>query len=197
MPTTPTRPDALSPIDANVRASSYFVLRATHACRHCRHATPVYALALPPGHESTEAETELDDDGESRGLDPGAFHDWLFSPPTWQRIPGPALISQVGILAADVAAHLRQAAPALRPDPDGQGQWTNFCEHCGHAIWEGNLYPTVGQAFCPKDDAAATQVLVQTVHTPFAAYASMIWSDGYRNKWPLFKRLGVACGEAD
>ncbi|WP_438858520.1 hypothetical protein [Achromobacter spanius] len=181
--------------DANVRAPAYYVLQATHACRHCQRATPVFALALPPDHESTEADIELEEDGDSLGLSPTAFHDWLFSPAQWQRIAGPALISQVGMVAASVAHTLNQTAPTLRPDPDRQGQWTNFCDHCQRAVWEGDLYPTVGQAFCPKDDAAAAHMTVHVVNAPFAAYATMIWSDSYRNKWPLFKRLGVQCSE--
>ena len=31
----------------------------------------------------------------------------------------------------------------------------------------------------------------------FAAFAAMCWTEGYRNKWPLFKRLGVECREAE
>ncbi|KNY11757.1 hypothetical protein AKG08_08900 [Achromobacter piechaudii] len=190
-------PGSASAIEPNVRASSYIVLRTSHTCRHCQCATPVYALALAPGYESTDADIELDDDGASSGLGPLAFRDWLFRPEAWQCIDGPALLSQLGMLPADVAQTLGDAAPALRPDPDVHGQWTNFCEHCGRAVWEGDLYPTAGQPFCPKDAAAAAHIAVHTVHAPFAAYASMIWSDSYRNKWPLFARLGVACSEAD
>lgn len=179
--------------DANVRAASYYVLQAPHHCARCAQPTTVFALALPAGHESTEADIELDDD-DSPGLAPGDFQDWLFRAPAWQRIDGPALLSQLGNLPAAVAQALQTLAPALRPNPELGGQWTNFCEHCGSAVWEGALYPTPGQPFCPTDDAAAAQITVHQIDTsvdaPFHAYARMIWTEGYRNKWPLFRRLG-------
>lgn len=183
--------------DTNVRASSYYVLQAPHVCKQCGQAMPVFALAVPPGYESTEADSELDESEDSLGLAPGDFHDWLFRPEAWQTIPGPALLSQVYMLSADVALTLQSLAPALRQDATQQEQWTNFCEHCGSAVWEGGLYPTPGQPFCPKDDAAAAQITVHSVDAPFDGYARMIWTDGYRNKWPLFKRLGVACSEGE
>lgn len=183
--------------DANVRAASYFVLQAQHDCTRCAQRTTVFALALPAGHESTEADIELDDE-DSPGLAPGDFQDWLFSAPTWQKIDSPALLSQVGLLPAAVAQTLQTLAPALRLNPEQGGQWANFCEHCGSAVWEGALYATPGQPFCPKDDAAAAQITVYSVDNPvdtpvdapFHAYARMVWTDGYRNKWPLLRRLG-------
>lgn len=182
---------------ANLRASSYYVLQAPHRCAQCGESTPVFALAVPPDHESTDADIELDEDGDSSGLDPGAFHDWLFGPEQWQRIAGPALLSQVGILSAPVVRTLHALAPTVRQHPGRNGQWTNFCEHCDSPVWEGALYPTPGQPFCPTDDAAAAQITVHAVDEPLAAFVAMCWTEGYRNKWPLFKRLGVECREAE
>lgn len=190
--------DAVSPLDMNIRAPSYFVLQTGHHCAACKQSTPVFALAVPPDHESTEADIELDEDSaNTMGLDPDAFHDWLFSPVQWLKVSGPAMISQTSLLSESVAQTLQGLAPAFRPDPASHGQWTNFCEHCGKAVWEGLLYPTVGQPFCPKDDIAAARINVHTVNAPFAAFYGMCWTDSYRNKWPLFKRLGVECSEAD
>lgn len=182
---------------ANLRASSYYVLQATHCCAQCGGSTPVFALAVPPDHESTEADLELDEDGDSTGLDPVAFHEWLFSPEQWLRIEGPALLSQVGILSAPVVRTLHALAPTMRQNPFRNGQWTNFCAHCDNPVWEGELYPTPGQPFCPKDDAAAAQITVHAVDEPLSAFTAMCWTDGYRNKWPLFKRLGVMGSEAE
>ncbi|CAB3646335.1 hypothetical protein LMG3431_02463 [Achromobacter pestifer] len=183
--------------DANLRAPSYYVLQATHDCAGCGKSTSVFALAVPPDHLSTDGDIELDDDGDSMGLAPDAFREWLFSPAQWQEIAGPALLSQIGILSASVASTLGHLAPTLRQNPDRNGEWTNFCAHCDRAVWEGVLYPNPGQPFCPKDDAAAARIMVHEVHEPFAAFTAMCWTDRYRNKWPLFKRLGVACSEAD
>jgi hypothetical protein len=182
---------------ANLRAPSYYVLQATHCCAQCGESTPVFALAVPPDHESTGADIELDADGDSTGLDPMAFHEWLFGREQWQRIEGPALLSQVGTLSAPVVRTLQALAPTVRQNSDRNGQWTNFCEHCGSPVWEGALYPTPGQPFCPKDDAAAAQITVHAVDEPLSAFTAMCWTDGYRNKWPLFKRLGVVCSEAE
>lgn len=184
-------------LGANLRAPSYYVLQASCRCSQCGESTRVFALAVPPDHESTEGDLDLDAEGDSNGLDPGAFHQWLFSPAQWQHIEGPALLSQVGILSDPVARTLRALAPTVRQNPERNGQWTNFCEHCDSAVWEGALYPTPGQPFCPKDDAAAAQIVVHAVDEPLAAFTAMCWTDGYRNKWPLFKRLGAACRKAE
>jgi hypothetical protein len=182
----------------NIRASSYFVLQAEHPCAACGKLTRVAALAVPPGHESTEGELELDeDDADSPGLDPQAFRDWLFGPAQWQAMPGPAMISSTRALAPEVAQTLRTIAPFYREDPARSGEWSNFCEHCDQPIWDGALYPTPGQAFCPKDAADAAQVSVQRIDAPLAAFFGMCWTDSYRNKWPLFARLGYDCSEAE
>lgn len=182
----------------NIRASSYFVLQAGHPCAACGKLSRVAALAVPPGHESTEGDLELDeDDADSPGLDPQAFHDWLFAPAQWQSIPGPAMISSTRAIAPEVAQTLHTLAPYYRQNPAQSGEWSNFCEHCDQPIRDGALYATPGQAFCPKDAAAAAQVSAHPVDAPFAAFFGMCWTDSYRNKWPLFARLGFECGEAE
>lgn len=190
----------------NIRAASYFLLQAMHRCAACGEASRVYALAVPPDHECTEADLELDEAGDdspgrdspgrdSPGLDPQAFRDWLFSPEQWQRIDGPAMISATRALSPSVAQTLQALAPGYRPNPERDGQWSNFCERCDAPIWDGALYPTPGQAFCPKDAEAAAQVAAQLVDAPFEAYYGMCWTDSYRNKWPLFARMGYDCAE--
>lgn len=182
----------------NIRASSYVVLQAEHRCTGCGELSRVTALAVPPGHESTESDLELDeDDAGSTGLDPQAFHDWLFGPAQWQPIPGPAMISSTRALAPEVARTLHALAPHYRQNAARSGEWSNFCEHCGQPIWDGALYPTPGQAFCPQDAEAAAQISAQRIDAPFAAFFGMCWTDSYRNKWPLFARLGFVCGEAE
>lgn len=181
----------------NIRASSYLLLRAVHRCEACGDVSQVVALAAPPGHECTEVDLELDEaDADSPGLDPQAFRDWLFSPAQWHEIPGPAMISSTRALAPDVAQALRSLAPFYRPNPERAGEWSNFCEHCDQPIRDGALYPTPGQAFCPRDAVAAAQVSAQQIDAPFAAFYGMCWTDGYRNKWPLFARLGYDCSDA-
>lgn len=182
----------------NIRASSYFVLQATHACTRCGEETLVHALAVPPGHQCTEADIELDEaDADSPGLSPTDFSTWLFSPPQWLDIADPALISQTGLLSPAVAQAMQALSPHYRQNPDNQGQWTNFCAHCGKPIWEGDLYPTPGQAFSPADAEAAARIQVRKVEEPFEAYYGMCWTANYRNKWPLFARLGYEYSEAD
>jgi len=182
----------------NIRASSYFVLQAAHACAHCGQETPVHALAVPPGHQCTEADIELDEaDAGSPGLSPAAFHDWLFSPPQWLEIADPALISQTWLLSPSVAQAMQALSPHYRRNPDNQGQWTNFCAHCDSAIGEGDLYPKRSQAFSPANAQAADRIQVRKVEAPFEAYYGMCWTASYRNKWPLFARMGYEYSEAD
>ncbi|HEY9272393.1 hypothetical protein [Achromobacter sp.] len=181
----------------NIRASSYFVLQAAHACTHCGEETPVHALAVPPGHQCTEADIELDEaDADSPGLSPAAFSTWLFNPPQWLDIGDPALISQTWLLSPTVAQAMQALSPHYRENPDNQGQWTNFCAHCGRPVSEGALYPKPGQAFSPADAAAAARIHVRQVDEPFEAYYGMCWTASYRNKWPLFARLGYEYSEA-
>ncbi|MNT70308.1 hypothetical protein D3C72_2086740 [compost metagenome] len=107
------------------------------------------------------------------------------------------MISATRALSPSVTHALQALAPTCRPNPDQSGQWSNFCEHCGTAIWDGALYPTPGQAFCPRDAEAAAQVTAQAVDAPFEAYYGMCWTDGYRNKWPLFARMGYPCDDGE
>lgn len=186
----------LSPV--NVRAPSYFLLQSAHVCADCGQSTSVAALAVPADHECTEADVVLDDDAaDSPGMDPAAFHEWLYRPEQWHRIDGPTLLSQARLLSASVAQTLETLAPHYRPDPEHYRQWTNFCGHCGKAIRDGALYPSAGQAFSPKDAQDAARIRVSRVDAPFEAFCDMFWTDGYRNKWPLFARLGYECSEAD
>lgn len=72
-----------------------------------------------------------------------------------------------------------------------------FLRALRQAIRDGALYPSAGQAFSPKDAQDAARIRVSPVDAPFEAFCDMFWTDGYRNKWPLFARLGYECSEAD
>jgi hypothetical protein len=173
----------------NIRATHYYVLQASHSCRHCKTETPVVAIALPGGHHCTEADTLAHDD-DFMGIDGAAFRDWLFTPEQWYEIEGPAIISSVASLADSVAAQIQAINPRYTLDGEGNArQWINHCKQCGATIGDGILHATLGTPFSPKDSDAAATIAVHHVNAPLSAYYGMCWNDGYAIKAALFAHI--------
>ena len=58
----------------NIRSEGYLIAKALARCPRCRHATPVLALMVPPGHE-----TLLDEeDDAAAGWETASRHAFLF-----------------------------------------------------------------------------------------------------------------------
>ncbi len=174
---------------SNIRASRYFVLEAAHLCKICKQATQVFALAVPPGHEDIEGDSTVELDDNSLGLNSEDFRDWLFAPDQWYQVNGPAMVSSVAALSDTVAHQMKGFTAHYRQDSQRGGHWTNHCEHCGNAVFEGHLYADPASPFAPKDAEAAASIQVHAVDAPFEAFYQMCWSEYYPDKRALFARV--------
>lgn len=178
--------------ECNIRASRYFVLEALHECRKCKQATRVVALAVPPGHEDIEGGSRVEQDDDSPGVSAEDFHDWLFAPDQWYQVNSPAMISSVAGLSDTVAQHMQRVNVHYFQDKEDGGYWSNHCEHCGAAVFDGHLYSRTGDPFAPSDLQAAHRLQVNRVDAPFEAFYRMCWSPEYADKHALFARLQAA-----
>jgi hypothetical protein len=138
----------------NIRAASYFVARTVRECWRCEAATGVVGLVLPPGHEVL----------------------WVADDPAedcWELAEEPTVLSDVTDLAADVATHLRRAAPHYRVDfsqTTGTFYWMNHCEHCGAKLGDEYTFNTFGEGFNPATPEAARAIRLAATFKPFSAW---------------------------
>jgi hypothetical protein len=56
-----------TPNDINVRSPHYLIARTLGRCWHCRAMTPLFALVVPPGHETVDLDDESADDARDEG----------------------------------------------------------------------------------------------------------------------------------
>lgn len=137
----------------NFRASKFLLLRSTLRCPHCRRATRVNALALPPGHVAL---TEPDD-GE---------------PACWQTVPLPVVLSGIEFLDPDAAQVLAERNARLQPPARGEHGWRNRCEHCRGSIDEADLHAEPGAPFMPQSPAQAAALMLEFLPRPIQLAAA-------------------------
>ena len=141
----------------NFRASKFLLLRSTLRCPHCRRATRVHALALPPGH----AALAEPDEGE---------------PACWQTVPLPVVLACIDYLDPDAAQLLAERDARLQPPATGEVGWRNRCEHCNGSIDETELHAEPGAPFMPRTAADAAALMLECLSQPIrlaAAEASL------------------------
>lgn len=150
--------------DASVRSSTYYVARATAPCPECGLATRLLALALPPHHETLDAESS--DGTRDGGGD---------VPDDWRRSDANAFLFYVEQLPEDVQRRLEQLSSSFRLAQSAATQsiyWTNHCEHCGTLLGDHELHCEPGGAFAPSSEAAATNIELLQIDQPLQAAAS-------------------------
>jgi Domain of unknown function (DUF5710) len=104
-------PETLAP---NIRASRWDLAIASRECHRCGEPTHVYAILLPPEHETLE---EGDDPAGDR----------------WERGECSTLLSYVENVSSPVAGELYVLASRYRLDHSQTTDsfyWMNHCEHC-------------------------------------------------------------------
>jgi hypothetical protein len=137
----------------NVRAASFALARTLVSCRGCGAQTPVFALAVPAGHETR------DDDDEAAG--------------TWSTAPHPAILFHLGAVSPAARAAIAARTTALSPgiDADGNDAWLNHCHRCGSVVGDTELFCEPG-GFCPATVADARRICLETLAVPLAAAAA-------------------------
>ncbi|HEY2678039.1 MAG TPA: hypothetical protein VGI65_13800 [Steroidobacteraceae bacterium] len=151
--------------DSNIRSTGYFIARTLVPCRSCGRSTGVLALAVPPGHERADGDT---DDG------------------TWQSADLPAFLFFLSWLPERVLQQIATHSKAFRLD-DGDGSlnrnWSNHCEHCDELLSDEDLHCEPG-AFLAFSEAEAANIQIQYIHDAFEAAAAGYAPDPAFIPWP-------------
>jgi hypothetical protein len=137
----------------NIRAGSFALARTLIRCPACRVQTPVFALAVLPGHETR------DDDDEAAD--------------TWSLGRQPAFLFHVGALVDAARAAIAARTTTWRPDIDAEGQeaWLNHCHRCDTVLGDSELFCEPG-GFSPATAADAACIELETIDVPLAAAAA-------------------------
>ena len=147
----PFRPWIPVPPDLNVRSPTYSLASSTHECGHCGSTTKVYGFVLPAGH----AILNVDD-----------FED------EWETADEPSLLCDIAYLIPSVARFVTTLAANYRPGVRSIGDyetWLNFCEHCGAALDDNEIFCEPGLGFLAFTEEDARRVGLLTVHGEFGA----------------------------
>jgi hypothetical protein len=145
-------PDAPPP-SANVRAASYYIARSCVVCPHCAAATWLTALALPPGHETRDDDTDV-----------------------WQAVPANAFLFYVAAVSSTVCRRLGRDAPSLRfasSETTGNSYWANRCQRCELLVGDDVLHGEPGvHGFALCSEAHAASIALIEVRERFEALAA-------------------------
>jgi|HubBroStandDraft_5_1064220.scaffolds.fasta_scaffold597874_1 hypothetical protein len=149
----------------NVRSPHYFIARTRAVCRHCGESTELFALALPPGHE-----TLVVGDDDELGH---AAEDWSFA-------IHHALLFHIEFLNAVVAAKLANCTRTFRlvhQYPGACPAWSNHCEACGSRLDDEELFCEPGEAFFPISESVATAIRLLRIDDTLEAAAGGYFFD--------------------
>jgi hypothetical protein len=162
---TDSNPMDSRPADSNVRSRSYLIALAHQLCGQCGRSTRVLALAVPPGHETADSESE---DGGP-----------------WQRADAPAFLFFLTWLPDGVLQRLLPHALYQRThgEESSASHWANHCEHCGSALSDEELHCEPG-VFMPGGKAEAGQIQMLTVDEAFEAATAGYAVDPEFIQWP-------------
>jgi hypothetical protein len=148
------------PNDINNRSPTYCIAHALQRCGGCARVFPVFGLAVPPGHETLEADAVADETAAAE---------------IWEVAEAGALLFFIEYLSESVQNRMQELAPHYRPDysePTGQSYWMNHCSFCGLKQGDLELYCEPGGAFLPMSAEAGAWIRIHEVLEPFAAQAA-------------------------
>jgi hypothetical protein len=126
--------------------------------------TRLLALAMPENHETLDAETDADADADSESV-----------PLAWQRANMRALLFYVQELPGEVQQRLTGILPSFRlahSPATLNSYWANHCEHCGSLLGDHELHCEPDGAFVPASEAAAANIQLMLIESPFEAAAA-------------------------
>ncbi len=161
----------------NLRAPRYWIARATEPCAQCGACTPVFALAVPAGHERLEEQ-------ESEAAEAAV--------PRWEVAGEAAWLFHVSWVSAAVAARLAACAPGYRLAPgetDPGPCWRNHCAGCGAPVADHELFCEPEGAFLPLTESAACAIEWWPIDEPLQAAAAG-WAGDAGDSGPAGLRAG-------
>jgi hypothetical protein len=139
----------MTPPDANIRSSSYYIVQTTAQCPHCGQWTRVLALAVPPNHE-------------------------ILNEDEWQTVDANAFIFHLTELPQVVERQLRQISSVFRlarSTDASNPQWANHCERCNLILSDEQLHCEPG-GFMPGQVDEAQRISLLAVPQAFSAVAA-------------------------
>jgi hypothetical protein len=139
----------MTPPDANIRSSGYYIAQTIAQCPHCSQWTRVLAFAVPPNHE-------------------------ILNEDEWQTVEANAFIFHVTELPQDIERQLRQISSVFRlaRSPDASNpQWANHCERCDRIVGDEQLHCEPG-GFMPGQADEAQGISLLAVPQAFSAVAA-------------------------
>jgi hypothetical protein len=147
--------------DINIRSSRFYLARTVGTCRKCRAPTPLFALAVPPGHETLELDDEAQD--EALAVD------------TWRTASDSAFLFFVDFIPAVIQNRLKQFTELScfgKSEGAAGGYWANHCERCGSEFDDQELFCEPEGAFLPTNELAASVIHLLTIEEAFEAAAA-------------------------
>jgi hypothetical protein len=146
--------------DINIRSPRYFLAHTTGTCWRCRAPTRLFALAVPPGHETLE----LADDAQDGAL----------AVTSWHIAAHHAFLFYIEFLPITIQNHLKQFQSYRFEFSDAaQGSyWANHCERCGSLLDDHELFCEPDGAFLPTSESSASAIRLQGMDEAFEAAAA-------------------------
>jgi len=149
----PFRPWIPASPELNVRSPSYYFGASTHECGHCGGTTKVHGFVLPAGHAVLNV-ADFEDEDE------------------WEVGDEPSLLCDLAYVIPSVARFVAALAPNFRPGVRSAADsetWLNFCEHCGAALDDNEIFCEPGMGFLAFTEEDARRIALLRVHEEFGA----------------------------
>jgi hypothetical protein len=147
--------------ETNIRSSRFYLARTVGTCRRCGAPTRLFALAVPPGHETLELDDEAQD--EALALD------------TWHVATDSAFLFFVEFIPDALHSRLKQCTQPWhfgKSEAAVDGYWANHCERCGSQFDDRELFCEPEGAFFPTSELAARAIHLLTIEEAFEAAAA-------------------------
>ena len=160
----------------NIRSPRWLLAQTVGVCPHCGASTQLFAIGLPPGHESIRFDESLD--GEGQG--------------TWEVENQNAFLFHVESLSAAIRCRLKSLVPCFRPDrcgPADDVHWLNHCERCGCALDDVELFCEPEGAFSPISESVAGLIRLLPIEAALEAAVA-----GYAYEPEFFAAMGLGWG---
>lgn len=156
--------------DINILSPRYFIANTLATCPHCRSSTQVFALAVPPGHETLELGDEVEAGGGASGGASGNEN----AGDSWRVAPLSAFLFHVDYLPDLVQSRLGQFTRFYHQgkiDGVNGSCWTNHCEQCGSALDDQDLFCEPDGGFLPTSESNARRIHLLPIDEVFEAAA--------------------------
>lgn len=167
--------------DINIRSPRFYLARTVGTCRRCGAPTRLFALAVPPGHETLEVDDEAQDEAQNETQNGALTLD------SWRIATNSAFLFFVEFIPDAIQSRLK---PFTQPGRFGksaaavEAYWSNRCERCGSEFDDQELFCEPEGAFFPTNEFAASAIHLLCIEEAFEAAAA-----GYAHEPQFFDAM--------